>query len=264
MRVDFLMPSILLVIVTLALLLYNRVEEKMRKVLDSRKLSVREIVLMVTLMGVMVTIATLMPDYAIQILFIVAYSYMLLVFAYILSGKLFLAIPPPLIFIAAYLLTNNVLVTNVLAAVFAIMIIIYLNFLFSLKMALILSALLTFMDVIHVFWTGHMIEAASKMITLRLPIAIVLPGIAALGLGDIFLSGLLSVQAALKYGRKVGFLTATTISLTLFLFEILIFNFEFGLHGFPATIIVLLGWLLGMGICIFQKKKGIFRKRRIF
>lgn len=256
MIVDFLMPLILLMIIALALLLYDRVESKMRRILEDRKLGIREVILMVTLMGIMVTLVTLMPEYAIQILFIAAYSYMLLVFTYIFSGRLVLSILPPSIFIITYLMADSVLITNIFAAVFAIMIITYLNSLFSLKVTLIFSALLTVMDTVQVFLTGHMVGAAVKMLTLRLPVAIVLPGVVVLGLGDIFLSGLLSTQTASRYGRRIGFLTAATISLALFIFEFLMLNFGFGAEGFPATIIVLLGWLLGIGIYTLQKKKG--------
>ncbi|MEM2308945.1 MAG: hypothetical protein QXV71_00410 [Candidatus Bathyarchaeia archaeon] len=254
MIMDFLMPSILLIIVALALLLHKRVESRMRRILEDRKLSVREIILMVTLMGIMVSVATLIPEYAIQILFIAAYSYMLLVFTYIFSGRLALSILPPSIFIITYLMTDSILVTNIFAAIFAIMIITYLNSLFSLRVALIFSALLIVMDIVQVFFTGHMVGAAIKMLSLRLPVAIVLPGISVLGLGDIFLSGLLSTQAASRYGRKVGLLTAATISLAFFIFEFLMLNFGLGAGGFPATVIVLLGWLLGIGIYTLQRR----------
>jgi MFS family permease len=261
MRIDVLLPLSLFLILSLSLLLSERIGRKVEAILGGKKLGAREIFFMVISMGIMVSLIVLMPNYAIQILFIAAYSYMLLMFTYLLLDKIFLAFIPPAIFTVAYLmvymlvddaLTANVIM-SVLAAVFAIMIITYLNSLFSWKMVVLFAILLTAMDIIQVFITAHMIEAATKMITLRLPVAIILPtfpstGYAILGLGDIFLSGLLSAQTAHKYGRKTGFIIIASISIALFIFEALALNLEAGLKGFPATIIVLLGCLLGLGI----------------
>jgi len=267
MRIDISLPSSLFLILTLSLLLSERIGRKVEAILGGKKIGLREIFFMVISMGVMVSLIVLMPDYAIQILFIAAYSYMLLMFTYLLLDKMFLAFIPPAIFIVAYLmvymlvgdaLTANVIM-SIFAAIFAIMIVTYLNSLFSWKIVVLFAILLTAMDIIHVFITAHMVEAATKMITLRLPVAIILPtfpsiGYAVLGLGDIFLSGLLSVQAAHKYGRKTGFLIIASISIILFIFEILVFNLEPELEGFPATIIVLLGCLLGLGFHTLQNR----------
>jgi len=278
MIIDVLLPSSLFLILTLSLLLSEKIGRKVGAILGGKKMGLREIFLMVISMGIVVSLIALMPDYAIQILFIAAYSYMLLMFTYVLLDKMLLAFIPSATFIVAYLMvymlvgdafTANVIM-SVFAAIFAIMIITYLNSLFSWKIAVIFALLLTAMDIVQVFITAHMVEAATKMINLRLPVAIVLPtfpsiGYAALGLGDIFLSGLLSIQAAHKYGRKTGFLIIASISIALFIFEILVFNLEPDLKGFPATIIVLLGCLLGLGIYAFQnmiQQKYFVRKNK--
>jgi hypothetical protein len=265
MRIDVSLPLSLFLILTLSLLLSGKIKRKVEAILGGKKLSVREIFFTVIFMGIMVSLIVLMPNYAIQILFIAAYSYMLLIFMYLLSNKMFLAFIPPAIFIVTYLMvymlmgespTANVIM-SVFASIFAIMIIAYLNSLFSWKIAILFAALLTAMDIIQVFITAHMVEAANKMVTLRLPIAIFLPtfpsvGYAVLGLGDIFLSGILSIQAANKYGWKTGFLVIASISVSLFIFEVIIFNLELNLNGFPATIIVLLGCLLGLSVHSLQ------------
>ncbi len=258
MEIDFLLPLSVFIIITLSILLYEKVQEKMKIILEDRKLGMREIILMVISMGVMITIVALMPNYAIQILFITVYSYVLLMFTYVALRRWLLAFLPPIIFVAVYLLIKNFFVMNIFAALLAIIIIIYMNSLFSWKITMIFTVLLVVMDVIQVFWTGHMIEAANKMIGLQLPIALILPTypsykFTALGLGDIFLSGLLSTQTASKYGRKRGLITAATTSITIFIFEILMLNMEIGAQGFPATIIVFLGWLLGMGVSSLRR-----------
>lgn len=269
MKIDISLPLSLFLIVALSLLLNEKIGRRVRGILGDKKLGGREIILMVISMGAMVSLIVLMPSYAIQILFIAAYSYMLLIFTYLLLKKLLLAIIPPAAFIIAYFtvytLIEDVYIANtimsIFAALFAIMIITYLNALFSWRIAILFATLLTVMDVIQVFLTAHMTEAAVKMIALRLPVAIILPTfptlgyIMSLGLGDIFLSGILSAQAANKYGRKTGLLTAASISAALFIFEILVFNLKLGFEGgFPATIIVLLGCFLGLGISILQRR----------
>lgn len=259
MEIDFLLPLSVFLIVSSSIFLHERFEKKMRSVFEGKKLGMREAVFMVLLMGVMVTLVTFIPGYAIQILFISAYTYMLLVFTYIVLGKWLLAIFPPAIFLATYLLVENIYVINVFAAIFSIMIIIYLSPLFPWKITLAFAALLTLMDVIQVFGTGHMVESASKMIGLRLPVALILPTypsrkLAAIGVGDIFLSGLLSIQAASKYKRKFGLISAAAISLMLFIFEFLALNLPLKIAGFPATLIVLLGWLSAIAPSILRRK----------
>jgi hypothetical protein len=259
MEIDFLLPLSVFLIIASSIFLHEKFEKKMRSIFEGKKLGMREVVLMVFLMGIMVTLITFIPGYAIQILFISAYAYMLLVFTYIVLGKWLLAIFPPAIFVAAYLLVKNIYVVNVFVAIFSMMIIIYLSPLFSWKITLAFAALLTVMDVIQVFGTGYMVESASKMIGLRLPVALILPTypsqkLMAIGVGDIFLSGLLSIQSALKYKREVGLLSAAMISLAMFIFEFLVLNLPLKIAGFPATIIVLLGWFSAIG-SIYLKKK---------
>jgi len=65
-----------------------------------------------------------------------------------------------------------------------------------------------------------------------------------LGLGDIFLAGLLAVQTAVKYDRKAGILVAGWISIAMLIFEIALFNIGFA-KFFPATVVVVAGWLMG-------------------
>lgn len=263
MSVDFLLPLILFSIITASLLVYRRFERRVRGILEDKKLKAHEVILIAASMGILVTLIALMPSYLIQTLFLFAYFYMLLVFSYLILNKWFLAIFPPITFLAAYLSTiylmpENSLAAfismNLFAAFFAIMVIIYMNFLFSWKITIIFATLLTIMDFIQVFWTGHMVEAAYKMEALRLPVTIS-SHLAKLGLGDVFLSGLLSAQTAAKYDLRTGLVVAAAISISLFIFEILILNSLIGYSVFPATIIVLLGWLLGISFQLL--KKGI-------
>lgn len=263
MEIDLLLPSSLFAIITLSLLLYKKIGDRVKDFLKDRKISIREAVIMVIIMGGAVTAISLMPINAIQILFIAALSYTLMIFTYLVLRRIFSAVIPPIIFILIYLLAGDILVTNIFTGVFAIIAITLLASLFSLRTILAFAGLLAVMDFIQVFITGHMVEAATKIVSLRLPVLLSLQAYpstkfyVSLGLGDIFLSGLLSIQTASKYNFKAGFISAITISIAFLVFEALIFNFRFNVRGFPATFIVLLGWLLGIGFYLLKKVKGL-------
>ena len=124
---------------------------------------------------------------------------------------------------------------------------------------MIFAGLLTALDVVQVFITGLMGQLAEKAVfQLSLPVVIMLPtypttGRIILGLGDIFLSGLLSLQSMSRQGVRAGIITAVTIGVAMFFFEVVEFNTKYFTY-FPATIVVLLGWLAGMGIARLTKK----------
>jgi hypothetical protein len=205
---------------------------------------------MVVSMGLMITAIVFIPDLAIQILFIAAYSFMLFSFTFAALEKWYVAILPALLFILFYIFYWELFIFNLFGIAFAIMITIYLSSLFSWKTLWIFAILLTIMDIIQVFVTEFMGQAATKMIALKLPVVLLIPTYPAeiligLGLGDIFFAGLLSVQTTEKFGRKAGFLTAGIISVAIFIFEVALFNFMFA-KFFPATVVVIIGWLVGL------------------
>ncbi|MFQ5836795.1 MAG: hypothetical protein ACE5HG_02965, partial [Candidatus Bathyarchaeia archaeon] len=109
---------------------------------------------------------------------------------------------------------------------------------------------ITIIDVIQVLVTGQMVESGRILLELRLPVMIILPtfpymgGLFALGLGDFFLSGLLSIQTAKKYGRKLGLASALAIAVVFLVFQTVLLNFN--VQAFPATVIVISGWLIAL------------------
>jgi len=211
-------------------------------------------VLMVLAMGIMITVIAFAPSLAVQILFVVVYSYAMFSFTYVVLKRWYLAAFPPIVFALSYFLYPRLFVMNLFALIFAIIVTVYLGALFSWKTTLIFAILLTIMDVFQVFVTGFMGESAGKMLELRLPVAVLLQTYPAgtwigLGLGDIFLSGLLSIQTASKYGHKAGILTAATIGIAMFVFEVMLLSSMLkGIEYFPATVVVMSGWIAGMGI----------------
>lgn len=172
-------------------------------------------------------------------------------FTFVALKKWYIAVVLPLLFILAYFLYWTLYMLNLFAVIFAIIITIYLGTLFSWRTTWIFAILLTIIDVIQVLAKGYMGELARKTLALSLPVLAVLPtfpakGMMVLGLGDIFLSGLLSLQTVLKRGRGIGILTVATISIAIFVFEILLFNGVYTGY-FPATVVVMLGWFAGVG-----------------
>jgi hypothetical protein len=231
---------------------------------------------MVAAMGIMVTIIVFIPSQAIQVVFIVAYSYMLFTFTYFTLKKWYVAILPPAFFVISYLYFWDLILFDLFVVVFAILISVYLSSLFTWKTVWIFAVLLTIMDIIQVFGTGFMVESATKLINLNLPVLLIIPTYPAeatmyLGLGDLFLSGLLAIQTTKKHGEKTGIITAIWISIAMALFEIAWFSTRFAV-AFPATIIVIAGWLAGIGfsqllnsdfknpnkkLSMLNKKKGV-------
>ncbi len=247
-----LMPTVVFAIVMASMFLFQRLGKKMDTAFEDTKLSTRDTIIMVIMMGLMVTIIAFVPGQAVGTFFVAAYSYMLFMFVYITLKKWYLALLPPLLFVTLYFFYWNTLILNLFAAVFAVIVTIYMGTLFSWKTTLVFAVLLTVMDIIQVSGTGLMQDAATKMIELKLPIAVILPtypagGWMGLGLGDIFFAGLLSIQTAMKHGRKAGILSAAAIGVAMFIFELITYNF-ISFDFFPATVIVIAGWAASIGI----------------
>jgi len=251
LRFDILLPSVLFLIITGSILLQRRLEKMISSLFEERKLSTREIALTVVWMGCAVTAVVFIPSEAIQILFLAAYSYMLFFFTYIVLKRWYVAVFPPILFLLSYFFYWNLVVFNIFVIIFSMIITVYASGLFSWRTVWIFAALLTVMDVIQVFVTGFMGQSATKMIKLELPVLLMLPtyppGLTVgLGLGDLFLAGLLSIHTSAKRGLKAGILTAVMNGLAMFIFEVALLNTMFA-RFFPATLVVVAGSLAGLG-----------------
>lgn len=270
MEVNLLLPILLFIITTTSILMYSRVAEKSKKIFEGKKIGICEAIFIVAFIGLLVMVIGLIPSYAIQILFITALSYILFIFTHLFLRRVIVSIIPPIIFIASFLILNFLLMENILAviliidifsATFTIISVTLISPLFSWRTMIIFAALLTIMDFIHVFITGSMVEAAGKVVSLNLPLILLLPSLPSLkrltilGLGDMFLAGLLSTHMASRYGSKAGLLTAFSISIVFFIFDMVASNFVLHFRAFPATLLVLLGFFTGMSLYIFKKGK---------
>jgi hypothetical protein len=253
MNLDVVLPIMLLVFVLAIMSVYCKLEKKIKLLFEKEmKLRRRDVLLLVLTMGLMITVMALVPDRVLQVVYVSSFSYLLFSFTYNILKKWYLAVFPPTIFVLSYLFFWNLITFNVFAFTFAGIAIVYLSIFFTWKTTLIFAGLLTVLDIFQVFITGFMGELAEKAVfNLQLPVVIIIPtypanGGTILGLGDILLSGLLVMQNMLKQGRKSGILTATAIGIAMFVFEIVELNTSYFSY-FPATVVVVLGWLLGLG-----------------
>lgn len=260
MEFDIVLPVSLFMFIVIAAFMYQKLENKIKSMFgEETKLGKREIVLMILAMGLVVTVVAFMPSRAIQIMYVSVLSYILFSFTYIAIGKWYIAIFPPIAFVLSYLLYWNILAFNLFAMTIACITTIYLGTLFSWKTITIYAILLTILDIFQVFGTGFMGQAAEKVLELSIPIMVLLPtypidGLIVLGLGDILLAGLLSLQMTLKHGPKAGIITAFTISVAMFLFEVVAFNTTYFTY-FPATVVILFGWAASLGAARFINAK---------
>ena len=256
MIVDISLPLALSLITLAVLFVHTKLSGKVTSLLGGREFKTRDVVLLVVMMGVMVTVlgwtVITIPERAIMVFFLFAYSTTLFLFTYLLVPRWYLAIVAPAIFIALYFLFWNLILLNVFAVIFAICISVYLGNLFTWKTTAVFVGLLTVMDVVQVLLTGFMVESSEKAIGLQLPALIALPSfplqgyIMFLGIGDVFLSGLLVIQSAQRYGKRWGFATIVAIGAVFFLLETVLMNS--GIGAFPATVLVIAGWLTALGI----------------
>jgi hypothetical protein len=320
MYFDVAMPLTLFFVTLVAMFLEEKVEGKLKGVLEERKFKVRDALLLIAAMSVTVSLVIFTPQMAIMIIFLFAYSMLLFMFTYLFSNfqkaeaKLFciiflvvsflvatisvfnfganitvaygalalfglfgftfiallyersrvkteerwyLAVLPPALFICLYLFFSRTRIwfpylLDLYGIVFAVLIILYIGSLFTWRTTLIFVGLLTVMDIILVLFTGTMVSAASHVESLRLPVLIYLPTVPeivttegmvymGLGLGDFFFAGLIGVQTLKKFGKRFAVSSAIAMSMSFFIFQVVMFNW--GFMAFPGTLMIICGWL---------------------
>lgn len=314
---DITMPTALFCVTLLAVLLNKRVEGKLKGTFEEREFHTRDAILFVVLISVAISVIIFVPQEAITVVFLFAYSTLLFTFAYTFSNmkkrhaqlfclafgltamaigtaaiidpftnswlftgglaayglaaiaflailyeqrrksagaRWYTAILPPALFLLLYLFYRGTPLWvpyffNIFAITFAILITLYLASLFTWKIIFIFAGLLTVMDIILVFGTGTMGQAAVTLLDLRLPIAVVLPRIpiqgalrfSALGLGDFFFAGLLATQTSKRYDEKTALIAA--LMMAFFLGLTFVIQAYFEIEFFPATLSIICGWL---------------------
>ena len=269
MRLDVSLPSILFLVTVAVVFLYERYEKKIKSLFEGRELRTRDVVLLVIAMSGMVTVLAVTHYWlgiAIMVFFLYVYSVVLFLFTYLVVPKWYVGALVSALFLELYLLYKdtpiwNPYLLNVFAFIFVICISVYLGGMFTWKTTTVFVVLLTAMDIIQVLVTGFMVESSEKLLALQFPVVVILPlfplanGLSriSLGLGDIFLFGLLGIQLMQKYGRKSGLAsTALTAEVFLLLETILLNSYP---KAFPATVLIISGWLTAVGTQYLDKRR---------
>jgi presenilin-like A22 family membrane protease len=186
------------------------------------------------------------------------------VFVYSAVPKWYIAPILPAIFLLLYFFFWGIPQMDLFAAIFVVFISVYVGTFFEWKTLSVFAGLLTILDVIQVFGTRFMVTSGMKIMNLALPVMIKVPsfpypGSMTLGLGDFFLSGLLTIQTAKKYGRRFGYISIAFIAGAFLIFEALqLWYFELLMQWYPveeaaakaampATVFIGSGWLLALG-----------------
>lgn len=248
---DVLLPSVLFLIMLATLFFYSRYEKKIGSVFKGVKLRYYHAILLVVATSVMLGFLVFIPGEAIRILYLSIYSLGFLLFTYLVVPKWYLAFLTPALFIALYFFYWNLFTLNLFAIVFAIFVSVYLGSLFTWKTTAVFVILLTIMDIVHVLITGYIVETAELLVgVFGLPVVIIVPTFPSeglfivLGLGDVFLAGLLSIQTARKYGKKFGLASIVAIATVFLVLNTVLLNYY--PQAFPATILVISGWLTAL------------------
>ena len=159
---------------------------------------------------------------------------------------------------------------DVYGLIFAILIVLYLGALFTWKTVFIFAGFITTLDIILVWFTGQMVQAANAVSNLGLPVLVAFPTvplitleggilIMRLGLGDFFFAGILATQTLKKFGRKTAIASLITICISFALFELILLNKELydalPVKALPATLPIILGWLPVIAWKILSERK---------
>jgi len=268
---DIAMPLTLFAVTLVSLFANLKTETKLKDTLQERQLSVRDAVLLVGLMAVMIYLVFFVRQISLILmaLFLFSFSMLMFMFTYLFSkNRWYVAVLPPTVFILLYVFLRDTSVwvyvlANIYGLVFAVLITLYLASLFSWKTTAIFGVLVTIMDIMLVFVTGTMIEAVDVIGPkgLRLPVIISLPPIPpvpniitmGLGLGDFFFAGLLGVQTFKRYGKRFAIVSVIGMTVSFFLFEILMLNYL--RIPFAGTLMIICGWApLVIGKEVAKKK----------
>ena len=155
--------------------------------------------------------------------------------------------------------------------IFALLIVLYLNSLFNWKTVFIFAAFLTGMDIVLVWITGAMVQAAEHISGLGLPVLVAFPTvpiistaegilIMRLGLGDFFFAGILASQTLKHFGKKAAIASLTTICFSFAIFELILLNPQLSsalpVPALPATLPILIGWLPAVLVKMFFERKA--------
>jgi hypothetical protein len=266
MTFDITLPIALILIAVATIFLSEKMEKRVKTLFEEKEFTIRDAVLLVVAMGGMVTALVFVPSQAILVLFLWVFSVALFMITYLISQKWFLGFIGPAIFLALYFVFRDTWVWNyylldMFAFIFIVFITVYVGSFFTWTTTFAFALFLTIMDVIQVLGTRFMVTTSQKVLSLSLPIFIVLPVVPslqyllALGLGDLFLTGLLSIQTSKKFGRRFAIESTLSIAIVFGIVEAFALTY-FPQQGLPATVMIFGGWLIAVATRYGMKFSG--------
>jgi hypothetical protein len=261
MSFDFAMPLTLFLVTLASLFLNNKTEGRLKLTLEEKEFRVRDAVLFVGMMAVMISLVVFVRQTSLLLtaLFLFSYSLLLFTFGYVFSGnRWYLGVLPPAVFVLLYVFLRNSYVwtyylANAYGVIFAVLVTLYIATLFTWKTTAIFGVLITMMDIFLVLVTKQMVQAASAVMSLSLPVLVWVPLVPpqvvagegvrmmGLGLGDFFFAGLLAIQSFRQYGRRFAILSAVAMTISFFVFEAFLLSYRIG--AFPGTLMIISGWV---------------------
>jgi hypothetical protein len=266
MTFDIMLPTTLILVAVATIFLSERMEKRVKTLFEEREFTIRDAALLVVAMGGMVTALVFVPSQAILVLFLWVFSVALFMITYIISQKWLLGFIGPAIFLVLYFVFRDSWVWNyylldTFAFIFIVFITVYVGSFFTWKTTLVFALFLTIMDVIQVLGTRYMVTTSQKVLSLSLPIFIVLPVVPSLqyllilGLGDLFLTGLLSIQTAKKFGRRFAIESTLSVAIVFGIVEAFALTY-YPQQALPATVMIFSGWLIAIATKYGMKLSG--------
>lgn len=256
MTFDIMLPSALIFIAVATILLYAKLEKRVKTLFEEKEFTIRDAVLLVIAMSGMVTALVFIPSQVILILFLWVFSVALFMITYLISQKWYLGFIGPVVFLALYFLFKDTWVwkwylLDIFAIIFIVFITVYVGSFFTWKTTFAFALFLTIMDTIQVLGTRYMVTTSEKVLGLALPIFIVLPVVPslqylmALGLGDLFLTGLLGIQTEKKFGRRFAMESVLSMAIVFGIVEAITLTY-YPHQALPATVMIFSGWLIAL------------------
>ncbi len=244
MQIDLILPTVSLVFLNVVVWAYPRVEHKMKRFMEEGEFTVKDALGLALVLAVAVAILAISPSALLLVLSMIGIGFVLNLTSLIITGNRWISVILPAVFYVCFFFFWNLKLLNVFALILSFGASLILASAFSWSSSLVFIAVLTLIDVIHVFGTKMMVEVGQKGIQLGLPIMLLLPaypagGYLGFGLGDLFVASLITIRNWERFGGKAGLITS--IHVTFFLGIMIPIVERFG--ALPATIFISAGWV---------------------
>ncbi len=244
MQVDLILPTVSLIFLNFVVWTYPRLEPRMKQFLEEGEFSVKDALALALVLAGAIVILALSPSALLLILSMIGIGFVLNLTSLIITGNRWISVILPSTFYVCFFFFWNLKLLNLFAIVLAFGASLILANVFTWKSSLAFVAILTLIDIIHVFGTKMMVEVGQKGIQLGLPIMLLLPayparGYLGFGLGDLFVASLITVRNWEKFGGRAGLVTSIHIAIFLGLMIPVVERFG----ALPATVFISAGWV---------------------